>query len=60
MGGVCGMCVKTLPDIFEMNNKKANVIKLIYKKDKEKAIEDEKEEIKKVIEKCPTKAINYK
>lgn len=48
----CGLCTKISPDNFIMINKKAKVVKKIFKS-------EENENIKALIDKCPAKAIGY-
>ena len=49
----CGMCTKMSPDNFVMINKKAKVVKKIFKL-------GGNESIKILIDRCPAKAIKYK
>jgi uncharacterized membrane protein YraQ (UPF0718 family) len=46
----CGLCVKMLPEYYEMNNNKAKVMKAPDGKEAQQAIQES-------IEKCPSKAI---
>lgn len=46
----CGLCVKMLPEYYEMNNNKAIVMKAPEGKEAQQAIQES-------IEKCPSKAI---
>lgn len=48
----CGLCVKMLPDVYEMREQKAAVIKQAVEK-------RHRRDIFHTIEKCPTKAIVY-
>jgi len=48
----CGICVKISPNNFVITNKKAKVVKTIFKS-------EENENIKIVIDRCPAKAIGY-
>ncbi|MBS4536463.1 permease [Clostridium sp. D2Q-14] len=49
----CGLCVKTLPEIYEMKNKKA----IVKNSNPSKKVYDS---IDKTIQKCPTQAIKFK